>query len=56
MAAELARTLDAFKAPAKEKGEVLGAFATHKGELTEDYVNAQAGRSSAGSRPGATPP
>ncbi len=43
VAAELARTLDAFKAPATEKGEVLAAFAAHKGEVTEGYV-AAAGR------------
>ncbi|MEO7974995.1 MAG: group 1 truncated hemoglobin [Thermoanaerobaculia bacterium] len=34
VAAELARTLDHFKIPAREKGEVLGAFAAHKGEVT----------------------
>ena len=37
VAAELARTLDAFKVPAKEKDEVLGAFAAHKNEVTEGY-------------------
>jgi hemoglobin len=35
VAAELARTLDAFSIPATEKDEVLGAFAAHKGEVTE---------------------
>jgi hemoglobin len=35
VAAELARTLDAFEIPAKEKEEVLGAFAAHKDEVTE---------------------
>jgi hemoglobin len=35
VAAELARTLDAAKVPEKEKGEVLAAFAAHKGEVTE---------------------
>ena len=35
VAAELGRTLDFFKVPAKEKDEVLGAFAAHKGEVTE---------------------
>jgi hemoglobin len=35
VAAELGRTLDAFKIPEKEKGEVLAAFAAHKGEVTE---------------------
>ena len=34
VAAELARTLDHFKVPAREKGEVLAAFAAHKGEVT----------------------
>jgi hemoglobin len=34
VAAELARTLDHFEIPAKEKGEVLAAFAAHKGEVT----------------------
>ena len=37
MAAELARTLDSFKVPEPEKEEVLGAFAAHKGEVTEGY-------------------
>ena len=35
VAAELARTLDSFKVPEQEKGEVLAAFAAHKGEVTE---------------------
>ena len=35
VAAELARTLDAFEIPAQEKDEVLAAFAAHKGEVTE---------------------
>ena len=35
VAAELGRTLDGFKIPEKEKGEVLAAFAAHKGEVTE---------------------
>jgi hemoglobin len=35
VAAELARTLDQFGVPAREKEEVLGAFAAHKGEVTE---------------------
>lgn len=38
VAAELARTLDAFKIPDREKEEVLGAFAAHKGEVTEGYT------------------
>ena len=35
VAEELARSLDHFKVPAREKGEVLAAFAAHKGEVTE---------------------
>jgi hemoglobin len=35
VAAELARTLDHFGVPEQEKGEVLGAFAAHKEEVTE---------------------
>ena len=35
VAAELARTLDLFKVPEREKNEVLGAFAAHKGEVIE---------------------
>ena len=46
VAAELARTLDAFNVPAAEKDEVLAAFAAHKGEVTEGYV-AAAGRARA---------
>ena len=37
VAAELGRTLDFFKVPEREKEEVLAAFATHKGEVTEGY-------------------
>src|SRR5436190_22325972 len=37
VAAELARTLDHFNVPEREKEEVLGAFAAHKGEVTEGY-------------------
>jgi hemoglobin len=37
VAAELARSLDHFKVPEPEKGEVLAAFAAHKGEVTEGY-------------------
>jgi hemoglobin len=37
VAAELARTLDHFKVHEQEKGEVLSAFAAHKGEVTEGY-------------------
>lgn len=35
VAAELARTLDEFNVPEKEKGEVLAAFAAHKSEVIE---------------------
>jgi len=41
VAAELGRTLDAFKVPGPEKGEVLAAFAAHKGEVTAGYVAAR---------------
>ena len=34
VAAELGRSLDHFKVPEREKGEVLAAFAAHKGEVT----------------------
>ena len=34
VAAELARSLDAFNVPAREKDEVLAAFAAHKAEVT----------------------
>ncbi len=34
VAAELGRTLNFFKVPNVEKGEVLAAFAAHKGEVT----------------------
>ena len=43
VAAELARSLDHFKVPEREKGEVLAAFAAHKGEVNEGYL-AAAGR------------
>jgi hemoglobin len=38
VAAELGRSLDAFKVPEKEKGEVLAAFAAHKNEVTEGFM------------------
>jgi hemoglobin len=44
VAAELGRTLDFVKVPEREKQEVLGAFAAHKGEVTEGYLAANAGR------------
>lgn len=40
VAAELGRTLDFVKVPAREKDEVLAAFAAHKGEVTEGYLAA----------------
>ena len=40
VAAELGRTLDFFKVPEREKGEVLTAFAAHKDEVTAGYVAA----------------
>jgi hemoglobin len=40
VAAELGRTLDFFKVPQREKGEVLAAFAAHKDEVTAGYVAA----------------
>jgi hemoglobin len=38
VAAELGRSLDAFKVPAREKAEVLAAFAAHKNEVTEGFL------------------
>ena len=38
VAAELGRTLDFFKVPEKEKGEVLAAFAAHKSEVNAGYT------------------
>ena len=40
VAAELGRTLDAFKVPPREKDEVLSAFAAHKNEVTTGYMAA----------------
>lgn len=40
VAAELGRTLDFFKVPKREKGEVLAAFAAHKDEVTAGFVAA----------------
>lgn len=40
VAAELGRSLDFFKVPEREKGEVLAAFAAHKGEVNEGYTAA----------------
>jgi hemoglobin len=38
VAAELQRSLDFFKVPQREKGEVLAAFAAHKDEVTAGYA------------------
>ena len=38
LVAELGRSLDHFNVPEKEKGEVLAAFAAHKGEVTDGYT------------------
>ena len=43
VAAELARTLDAFSVPGPEKQEVLDAFAAHKDEVTEGFKAAVPG-------------
>jgi hemoglobin len=40
VAAELGRTLDHFKIPEREKGEVLAAFAAHKAEVNAGYLAA----------------
>ena len=40
VAAELARSLDFFKVPQREKEEVLAAFAAHKDEVTTGYMAA----------------
>lgn len=42
VAAELGRSLDAFKVPQREKDEVLAAFAAHKDEVNEGYLVAAA--------------
>ena len=44
VAAELGRSLDAFNVPEQEKGEVLAAFAAHKGEVNEGFMAVSAGR------------
>jgi len=36
----LAETMDSFGVPEREKGEVLAAFAAHKGEVTEGSQSA----------------
>ena len=42
VAAELGRTLDHFKVPTTEKGEVLAAFAAHKNEITSGFTKGAA--------------
>ena len=42
VAAELGRSLDSLGVPAREKDEVLAAFAAHKGEVTEGSLSAAA--------------
>lgn len=42
VAGVLSRTLDHFSVPAREKGEVLSAFAAHKNEVTKGWRDAQA--------------
>ena len=44
VAAELGRSLDFAKVPAREKGEVLAAFAAHKNEVTAGYMAAAKSR------------
>ena len=41
VAGVLSRSLDHFHVPAREKGEVLGAFAAHKDEVTRGWRDAQ---------------
>src|SRR5262249_53250839 len=55
VAAELARTLDFFHIPRREKDEVLAAFAAHKDEVTEGYRDAMAFGSGRDNRPGQSP-
>ena len=42
VAGDLSRSLDFFKVPAREKHEVLAAFAAHKGEVTEGSMSTTA--------------
>jgi len=41
VAAELGRSLDAFEVPQREKEEVLAAFAAHKREVNDGYLEAK---------------
>ena len=43
VAGELARSLDVFNVPQREKEEVLAAFAAHKGEVTEGSLATRSG-------------
>jgi hemoglobin len=43
VAAVLSRSLDHYSVPAREKSEVLAAFAAHKNEVTEGWRRARAG-------------
>jgi hemoglobin len=43
VAGELSKALDHFKVPAREKSEVLAAFAAHKPEVTEGSLAASVG-------------
>jgi hemoglobin len=44
VAAVLSRSLDHFDVPAREKGEVLAAFAAHKDEVTQGWREAHGNR------------
>lgn len=44
VAGVLSRTLDHFSVPAREKSEVLAAFAAHKAEVTKGWRDKQRGR------------
>ena len=52
VAGELGRSLDHFNVPEQEKGEVLAAFAAHKGEVTEGSPTSSSG----GNRPAGSLP
>jgi hemoglobin len=42
VAGELARSLDDFNVPQREKDEVLAAFAAHKNEVTQGFMSSHA--------------
>jgi hemoglobin len=44
VAAELARALDYYRVPEREKGEVLAAFAAHKDEVNAGYFAAKSAK------------